>query len=73
MLANFASMVDFSSRVYGYGTKAPSGLNLLGYAGVKVVGAMLKWKGFGQSRCTSRVTSLSPPIHLQVIAGTGFS
>jgi len=38
-------MVDFSSRVYG--TATPSGLNLLGYAGVDVWGAMLRWKAFG--------------------------
>jgi hypothetical protein len=38
-------MVDFSSRVYG--TATPSRLNLLGYAGVDVQGAMLRWKAFG--------------------------
>jgi hypothetical protein len=35
---------DFSSREYG--TFTPSGLNLLGYAGVVVVGAMLRWNVF---------------------------
>ncbi len=38
-------MVDFSSRVYGAMT--PSGLNFIGYAGVAVVGAMLRWKRLG--------------------------
>ena len=42
--SNFASMVDFSSLEYG--TFTPSGLNLLGYAGVVVVGAMLRWNVF---------------------------
>ncbi len=37
-------MVDFSSLVYD--TNAPSGLYLLGYAGVGVVGAMLRWNAF---------------------------
>jgi hypothetical protein len=52
-LANLVSMVDFSSHLYG--TKVPSGLNLLGYEGVKVVGAILRWKAFWliKIRCTS--------------------
>ena len=44
-MANIASIVDFSSRVYG--TDTPPGLNLLGYAGVVVTGAMLRWNGLG--------------------------
>ena len=42
--SNFVLMVDFSSPEYG--TFAPSGLNLLGYVGVVVVGAMLRWNTF---------------------------
>ena len=41
---NLASMVNFSSSEYG--TFTPSGLTLLGYAGVVVVGAMLRWNVF---------------------------
>ena len=41
---NFASMVDVSSHEYG--TFTPSGLTLLRYAGVVVVGVMLRWNVF---------------------------
>ena len=38
-------MMDFSSRMYG--SKSPPWLNLLGYAGVVVTGAMLRLNGLG--------------------------
>ena len=44
-MANLASNVDFSLHLYG--TNTPSGLNLLGYAGVVVTGEMLRWNALG--------------------------
>ncbi len=44
-MENFASMVDFSSRVEG--TITYSGLYFIGYASVAVVDAMLRWNGVG--------------------------
>ena len=59
-MMNFASMVDFPSCMYG--TKLPSGLNLLGYAGVEVTGAMLRWNGLGLIKMYTSGNNTAPVL-----------
>jgi hypothetical protein len=61
-MENFSSNVDFSLQVYG--TITPSRLNLIGYAGVNVVGAMLRWKGVGSIKIynSGDTTALDHPF-----------
>ena len=68
-LANFASIVDFSSHVYGTGS--PSGLNLFGYTGVEVTGAMFRWNAFGSIKLYISGDITAPAHPLTAACGHG--
>ena len=63
------SCINFSSRLYG--TDTPSGLNLLGYAGVVATGTVLRWNGLGLIKMYNSGDITVPAHPLTVDCGHG--